>query len=119
MTENEIDAQKAINGFLAAIRDAAAESPAFRARLIEAMQVTVLYEGQEQFQGANPAVQAARWSKDAFCRIWGAAKVGELKATLKENDLATATDMKGMKKNDLVELLYKRALSRAEELRLA
>lgn len=118
MAHDESTALNAIDRFLNTIRDAAAESPTFRAKLIEAMQLTVLYEGEEQFAGADPAVQASRWSEDAFMRIWSGAKVGELKAVLKDHDLATPTDMKGLKKAELIQLLYRRALKRAEELRL-
>jgi len=118
MSEHPISSTKAINGFLDAVRDAAAESPAFRARLIEALCMTVVYEGEEQFEGADPAAQAARWSEDAFKRIWNGAKPAEIRAVLRDKDLATPTDSKGFKKPQLLDLLYERALAQAEELGL-
>ena len=107
-----------IDSFLNVVRDAAAESPAMRARLIEALGVSVIYEGEEQFEGANPVTHAARWSQDAFVRIWSGAKVSEIKAVLKTNLLATPTDMRGLKKGDLTKMLYQRSLAKAEELGL-
>lgn len=115
MSRNEVSAELAINGFLQAVKDAAAESPEFRARLVGALGFTVLYEGEEQFAGANPAAQAARWSEDAFTRIWSGARVAELKSVMKDRELATNDDMRGMRKADLIGLLYRRALAQAEE----
>jgi len=109
MPHDEVSAQLALNRFLQAVKDAAAEDPSLRARLIEALDVTVLYEGEEQFVGANPVKQANRWSEDAFVRIWSKATVGQLKAALKDNSLATNSDMQRKRKADLVELLYRRA----------
>jgi len=42
-------------------------------------------------------------------------KVAEVKAVLKDHQLATPDDMRGLKKAQLTELLYRRALSQAEE----
>jgi len=38
-----------------------------------------------------------------------------VKAVLKDHQLATPDDMRGLKKAQLTELLYRRALSQAEE----
>ena len=46
---------------------------------------------------------------DAFKRIWKAASVGHIKAALKDHELASATDMRGLRKADLIDLLYRRA----------
>lgn len=123
MPKNDVTPIEVIDGFLSAIRDVAAENTAFRARLIEILGVNVVYEGEEQFEGANPAVQAARWSQDAFSRIWSGAKLGEIKAVLKDHHLATPMDMKypngkNMNKKALIDLLYERGLAKAEELGL-
>ncbi len=118
MPQNEVSVQAAVDSFLDAVRDAAAESPSFRARLVEALGFTVLYEGEEQFEGADPAMQAARWSEDAFVRIWSGAKPAEIRAVLKDKELATPTDMRGKPKKELIKLLYECALARAVELRM-
>lgn len=115
MPKNEVPADLAIAAFVQAIKDAAAELPEFRSRLVDALGFTVLYEGAEQYQGANPATQAARWSEDAFKRIWARATVTELKNTLKERGLASPDDLRGKSKADLLTLLYRRALAQAEE----
>ena len=115
MNDKEVSANLALKNFLNAVKDAAAESPTFRARLIDALGFTVLYEGDEQFAGANPTKQAGRWSEDAFTRIWKGATVAELRATLSEYDLATKEDIKGLRKNELIALLYRRAKNQAEE----
>jgi len=109
MDKEYLTADLAINRFLRAVKDAAAESPEFRARIIEALNVTVLYEGEEQFVGADPIKQAGKWSQDAFARIWSKATLGQIKTVMKSYQLATPEDMKGKRKPQLIELLYDRA----------
>lgn len=115
MSKNEVPADLAIAAFVQVIKDAAAELPEFRSRLVEALGLTVIYEGHEQYQGANPATHAARWSEDAFQRIWSGASLKELQTVLKERGLASPDDIKGKKKPALLSLLYTRALAQAEE----
>lgn len=115
MPNNEVPADLAIEAFLQAIKDAAAEIPEFRSRLVDALGFTVLFEGAEQYQGANPATQAARWSEDAFKRIWAGATAAELKKVLKDRGLASVDDLRGKAKPALLTLLYRRALAQAEE----
>lgn len=114
MSNKVVAAKDAVNAFLDLLKDTVAEDPQFRARMVDVLGLTVVYEGEEQFQGANPVKQAAQWSEDAFARIWSGAKVTDLKQVLKERSLATATDMRGLKKSDLISLLYRRALEQAE-----
>lgn len=114
MSHDEVSAQIALNKFLQTVKDAAAEDPKLRSRLVEALDLTVLYEGEEQFVGADPLKQANRWSEDAFTRIWSKATVGQIKAALKDHGLATNSDMSKKKKPELIELLYRRA-SRAAQ----
>lgn len=110
MSKEHLSAEMAIDGFLRAVKDAAAEVPEFRARLIDALGFVVLYEGDEQFEGADPVKQAGLWSQDAFARIWGKASVKQLKDALKANQLATNEDMKAKKKPQLITMLFERAL---------
>lgn len=114
MTSKAVKSTEAVNAFFQVLRDTVAEDPAFRARIVEALDLTVVYEGEEQFQGANPVKQASIWTKDAFSRIWNGAKVTELRAVLKERNLATAADMKGLRKSQLIDLLYDRSFEQAE-----
>ena len=107
-------AETALNKFMDVIRDEIAENPSLRRRLTDALGCEVLYEGAEQFDGANPSRQAAKWSKEAFARLWNAATVGQIKKCFKENELATPSDLKGLRKAQLVDLLYERALEHAE-----
>ncbi|NBC20084.1 MAG: hypothetical protein GVY06_03400 [Alphaproteobacteria bacterium] len=113
MTTREVAPDAALNAFLEAVRDAAAEDPAFKARLIDALGFTVLYEGEEQFEGANPVSQAERWSPDAFKRIWNAARVPQIREALKNQELATTSDMRGLRKAELIDLMYRRAEQKA------
>lgn len=110
MNDNPVSAEAALSAFFRAVKDEATVSPAFRARLIDALGVTVLYEGEEQFEGANPVKQAGLWSEDAFARIWSKASLKQIKDALKSHQLATPEDMKSKKKPQLVEMLYDRAL---------
>lgn len=109
MNDKHISAEDALGAFFRAVKDEAMVSPAFRARLIDALGVTVLYEGEEQFEGANPVKQAGLWSEDAFARIWSKASLKHIREALKAYQLATPEDMKGKKRPQLVEMLYDRA----------
>lgn len=113
MAQREVTPDAVLNSFLQAVHDAAREDAAFKARLIDALNVTVLYEGEEQFEGADPVTHAQRWSPDAFKRIWKGAKVSQIKDALKSHHLATTTDMKGLNKAALIDLLYTRAEKKA------
>jgi hypothetical protein len=109
MSDRHVSAEAALGAFFRAVKDEAMISPAFRARLVDALGVTVLYEGEEQFEGANPIKQAGLWSEDAFIRIWSKATSRQIKDAVKAYQLATPEDMKGKKKLQLVEMLYDRA----------
>lgn len=109
MDDKHVSAEVALSAFFRAVRDEANVSPAFRARLIDALGINVLYEGEEQFEGANPVKQAGLWSEDAFARIWSKASLKQIREALKLHQLATPEDMKGKRKPQLVEMLYERA----------
>jgi hypothetical protein len=109
MTENQKSPKQALNDFFRAIQDLAAEDATLRGRLIDALGVQVLYEGEEQYVGQNPIKQASKWSEDAFKRIWKPASVAQIKAALTDFELATTSDMRGLRKADLLDLLYSRA----------
>ena len=109
MNDRHVSAEAALSAFFRAVKDEAMVSPAFRARLIDALGVNVLYEGEEQFEGANPIKQAGLWSEDAFLRIWSKASMKQIRDVLKSYQLATPEDMKGKKRPQLVAMLYDRA----------
>ena len=109
-----IEADEAISRLFDILKDAAKDDPALRSRMISALGVTVRYEGAEQFEGSDPAKMASEWSQDAFKRIWNGATAAQIKAALKEHALATSTDMRGLRKPQLVELIYERAFEQAD-----
>lgn len=113
MSNREVKPEEALNAFLKAVKDAAAEDPAFKSRLISALGFTVLYEGEEQFIGANPVEQANRWSPEAFKRIWNPARVVQIKSALKDHELATTSDIRALNKGQLIDLMYKRAVEKS------
>ncbi|MFO1017228.1 MAG: hypothetical protein U1E03_06495 [Hyphomonadaceae bacterium] len=116
MSSNEkIAPQVALGRFLAVIRNRADVDATFRDDLIQALNLSVIYAGEDDLTNVAPHVIAAQKNELQFRAIYGTLTAAKLKAILKRAGLATATDMNRKSAEDLVDMLWKRALSRARE----
>lgn len=107
----------ALRRFLDAVADEAEMNAGFRNRLILALGVPVIFEGQDDLASVHPVELAVRYDEHTFKRIYGQLKGPALKKILTEHSLASAAEAgaKGIKPPQQIELLWERAHLKAEE----
>ena len=115
--EKPISPNAALRRFLDAVADEADMNPGFRNRLLLALDVPVIFEGQDDLATVHPLELAVRYDEHTFKRIYGQLKSAALKKILVERNLASAAEAgaKGIKAPQQIELLWERARGRAEE----
>lgn len=115
--EKPISPNAALRRFLDVVADEADINAAFRNRLLLALDVPVIFEGQDDLATVHPMELAVRYDEHTFKRIYGTLKSAALKKILVERNLASAAEAgaKGIKAPQQVELLWDRARGRAEE----
>ena len=115
--EKPISPNVALRRFLDVVADEADMNAAFRNRLILALGVPVIFEGQDDLASVHPVELAVRYDEHTFKRIYGNLKGAALKKLLVAHKLASAAEAgaKGIKVGDQVELLWERARLKAEE----
>lgn len=107
----------ALRRFLDAVADEADMNAAFRNRLILALGVPVIFEGQDDLASVHPVELAVRYDEHSFKRIYSQLKGPALKKILTQHGLASAAEAgaKGIRPPQQIELLWDRARGRAEE----
>jgi len=115
--EKPVSPNSALRRFLDVVADEADMNAAFRNRLLLALGVPVIFEGQDDLASVHPAELAVRYDEHTFKRIYGQLKGPALKKILTQHNLASAVEAgaKGIKPTAQVELLWDRARLRAEE----
>lgn len=115
--EKPISPNASLRRFLDVIADEANMNAEFRNRLLLAIGVPVMFEGQDDLATVHPAELAVRYDEHTFKRIYGNLKGAALKKLLVSHNLASAAEAgaKGIKVGDQVQLLWERARIRAEE----
>ncbi len=113
---NNVEPQVALSRFLTAIRDQADADPAFRNRLLIALGVTVVFEGENDLFNVDPHIVAAMKEEMQFRAIYGALTTAKLRSVLTtKSKLASAADLRGKSPEDMMDMLWERAKARAEE----
>jgi hypothetical protein len=115
--EKPISPNAALRRFLDAVADEADMNAAFRNRLLLALGVPVIFEGQDDLASVHPVELAVRYDEHTFKRIYGQLKGPALKKILVDHKLASAAEAgaKGIKPPAQVELLWERACLKADE----
>lgn len=113
---DEVDPQVALARFLTAIKNYADVDTNFRDSLIQALGVTVKYQGEDDLLNIEPHIVAARKDELQFRAIYGQVTAAKLKSILTtKTKLATPADVKSKSAEDMMDMLWKRARSRARE----
>lgn len=110
-----IEPTKALDQFFAVVREEAIRNPAFGARLLEALNVQVIYHGDAAAEVVDP-VALVRQGPEVFRKTFLGFDNKKLKKVLKDFGLASQTDIGRLGGPQLVELLWKRASTKHEEL---
>lgn len=102
-----------IDRFFDELRAEVRANPALAARLVKALGGNVVFGDETKGDVANPYSLAA--NRAQFFAVFGSMKQAELKKVLKDHNLATAVDVKGKSAEQLVEMMYARALAKVGE----
>ena len=104
-----------IDRFFDELREEVRANPRLAARLVNALGGNVVFENEAKAEAANPYALAAEGDKARFLAVFGTMKAGEIRKVLKDNNLATRVDMTGKSIEQLVEMLYTRAVRKVGE----
>lgn len=115
--EKPISPNVALRRFLDVVADEADLNAAFRNRLLLALNVPVIFEGQDDLATVHPVELAVRYDEHTFKRIYSQLKGPALKRVLIDHNLASTAEAgaRGIKPPQQIELLWERARDRAEE----
>jgi hypothetical protein len=103
-----------LDDFFGVIRRKAADDPKFAHDLVEALGANVLFEGEDIVGVVDPVVLVGKRDAERFRAIFADRSVAQLKAIMKANNLAETSEMTGLRKPALLDLLYNSAKAAAE-----
>lgn len=115
--EKPISPNASLRRFLEVIAEEADMNAAFRNRLLLAIGVPVMFEGQDDLTTVHPVELAVRYDEHTFKRIYSQLRGPALKKLLVGYNLASAPEAggRGITVADQIQLLWERARIRAEE----
>ncbi len=114
-TSEPVEASKALDEFFAVVRQEAVRNPTFGARLLEALNVQVLYQGDNAAEVLDP-IALVRQGHEAFRSTLLSFDDKTLKKFLQDHGLASKSDIGKLRGPALVELLWQRASTKFDEL---
>ncbi|MDZ4760927.1 MAG: hypothetical protein SGJ21_07640 [Alphaproteobacteria bacterium] len=103
-----------IDRFFDELRAEVRANPKLAARLVKALGGNVVFENEVKAETANPYALAAD-GRTRFYSVFGAMKAAEVKRILRDHNLATSVDVKGKSGDQLLDLLFDRALAKVSE----
>lgn len=106
-----------IDRFFDELRAEVRANPALAARLVKALGGNVVFDDETKADVANPFALATSATKAQFYAVFGSLKLAQLKKVLKDHNLATRVDMNGKTADQLVVMMYERALNKVSERR--
>jgi hypothetical protein len=106
-----------IDRFFDELRAEVRSNPALAARLVKALGGNVVFEDETRADIADPYALGASATKAQFFAAFGSMKLAQLKKMLKDHNLVTRADMNGKAANQLVAMMYERALNKVSERR--
>lgn len=103
-----------LDAFFDVIRRKAADDTKFAHQLVEALGANVLFEGEDIVGVVDPVVLVTKRDKERFKAIFADRTVAQLKTIMRGSNLAEASEMTGLRKPALLDLLYDSAKAAAE-----
>lgn len=103
-----------LDDFFGVIRRKAADDTKFAHDLVEALGANVLFEGEDIVGIVDPVVLVGKRDAAKFRAIFADRSVAQIKSILKVNNLAETSQMTGLRKPALLDLLYESAKAAAE-----
>jgi len=115
MTDDSTDALEALDRFLEELRREFRSNPEFAHRAVKALGAEVMFEGKLAAKLINPRELVSTKPEEAARLTLSSLSLADLKAIAKSNNLATSVDVKGKTKEDLVDMVYSRAVAKSQE----
>ena len=115
MSDPSTPALEALDRFLEELRREFRANPEFAHRVVKSLGAEVSFEGKLAAKLLNPRELVSTKSEEAAKAVLSSLSLTELKTLAKTNNLATAVDVKGRSREELVEMVYARALAKSEE----
>lgn len=115
MTDESTDALEALDRFLEELRREFRFNPEFAHRVVKALGAEVTFEGKLAAKLINPRELVSTKTEDGARATLSALSLTDLKNIAKSNNLATSIDVKGKSKEELVDMVYTRAVAKSEE----
>ena len=113
--DQRLNATEYLDRFFDELRAEVRSNPKLAERLVRAMGGQVVFADETRAEVANPYVLAGAESKPRFYAVFAAMKPGQIRKVLRDNNLATTVDMTGKSAQQLVDMLYERALAKVSE----
>ncbi len=113
--DKRLDPVAYLDRFFDELRDEVRTNPKFANRLVKAMGGNVVFENATKSEIANPYILAANGDKSEFYSVFSPLKPSQIKKVLKDNNLATAVDVRGKSPSELLDMLYDRASLKVSE----
>ncbi|HVX34765.1 MAG TPA: hypothetical protein VHC71_00930 [Hyphomicrobium sp.] len=119
---NQVSPGEALERLFEVIREEAVANPAFARRLLDAVDVTVIFSGPDAVKVADPILAAARSDYATFRESFLSFTEKDLKSLIKGFVLATDEQIKGVKtkpkQSGLVDLMWEGAHRKLDERRV-
>lgn len=97
------------------IREEARDNPAFAARLVKALGGEVVFPNSAKREVLNPVAVAAAETEAAMRDIYASLSAVELRGVLRDFNLASSVDVRGLDGPGLLDMLVRRARAKAGE----
>jgi hypothetical protein len=110
-----LEPSQALDKFFAIVRDEAASNPVFAARLLNALDVNVMFRGKDAADAIDPLLIASKGLEE-FRVTFLSFDDKTLKKLLSDHNLASKTDIGKRKGTALVDLLWERASTKYRQL---
>lgn len=104
-----------IDRFFDELRAEVRTNPQLAARLVKALGGNVVFDDEAKAEVANPVILASSGTKASFYSVFSTLKPNQLRRVLKDYNLASTLDMAGKNSNQLVDMMFDRASSKASE----
>ncbi len=97
------------------IREEARDNPGFAARLVKALGGEVVFPNSAKREVLNPLTVAAGETEAAMRDIYASLSAAELRGVLRDFNLASAVDVRGLDGPVLLDMLVRRAKAKVGE----
>ena len=112
---DQTDPMEAIDKFLGALRAELAANPEMAYRIVKSLPVSVSFESSETANFINPLELISEHGAEKAREMMFSFKLAELKKMALRVNLASSTDMNGLKIDEIIQLMVDRGVRKIAE----